>query len=163
MAVLLSRTYPFLRILNPATGGYAAFQNGKLVIEEDDPNYAVVMAEAKRNPDIIVTTKAVQCPECGQTFTGGNAPAALGLHRKSTHPNEWDRDREAKLATERQVIVKAREGFSCDVCQPVQTFGTEDDLVVHVRTLHGAPFVDADGKGVPEEVRDQLDALPPGG
>lgn len=163
MAVLINRAYPAFRILNPATGGYAQFAGGKLVIEEGDPNYGVVMAEAKRNADIIITTKAAQCPECGETFTGGAASLELGKHRKNVHPLEWDRDREAGLASERNVILQDREGYPCDVCQPIQTFGTPEDLALHVRELHGAPFVNADGKGVPEDVRNRLDSLPPGG
>lgn len=156
MAVLLNRVHPNLRILNPATGGYAAFAGGKLVIEDDDPNYEVVMTQANRDPDIIVTTKVTQCPECGEEFTGKLASMDLGRHRSAIHPIEFDRDREAKAATQRNAIVKRREGFCCDVCAPLQCFGTADDLTLHTRLMHGAPFVDPDGKGVPDEVRDLL-------
>lgn len=163
MAVLINRTYPNFRILNPATGLYAQFAGGKLTIEPDDPNYDFVMEAAKKYPEIIVTTKVVQCPECGETFTGGAASLELGKHRKNIHPLEWEADREASLAEERNAIIQSRQPFTCDVCQPLQEFGTADDLALHVRTLHGSPFVNADGKGVPEEVKDELEALPSGG
>lgn len=161
--VLLCRTYPAFRILNPDNGTYSQFAGGKLVIAEDDPNYAFVMAEAVKNPDIVVTSTALQCDICGETFTGGAARLELGKHRKNVHPIEWDADHEAAHIDERTTILKDRAGFPCDVCQPVQTFGTEADLAEHVRMLHGAPFVDADGRGVPDDVRETLGNLPAGG
>ncbi|HEY6013483.1 MAG TPA: hypothetical protein VIU37_05740, partial [Candidatus Limnocylindrales bacterium] len=70
MTLFINQATPYLRVYNPATEEFAQFQGGKLQLDEDDPDYGVVMAEALRNPAIIILADGVQCPECGEPFTG---------------------------------------------------------------------------------------------
>lgn len=139
MARLVNTVTPFLQIYNPATGGFARFHGGLLVIEEGDPNYAVVMAEAARNPSISVMVNSTTCLECGEVFDGKTAAMKLGAHRKEVHFDSWKADKDRDHATEVEREVKSRAGYACDVCRPVQTFGTEEDLAAHVALLHTAP------------------------
>lgn len=149
MTTLINTTEPFLRILNPATGEYAAFSGGRLDIDTDDPNYEVVMREAVRRPTISIHESATTCPNCGEVFTGKAAKANLGQHRKAVHFELWQADKEAEHAEVMQREVKARAGFACDVCNPVQTFGDEAGLAEHVKLLHtAAPSLDEDGNEV---------------
>jgi len=146
MATLLNYTYPEFRIFHPASGTYREFKGGKLEIEKDDPAYHVVMEEAARNPGIVIFESVTQCEWCGETFTGKVAPAALGKHKKDAHFDKWLADKDAEDTQIRHAEIKAREGIPCDVCRPVQTFATEDELTMHVRVMHaGAPMMDAEG------------------
>lgn len=147
--LLVNTTHPALKIYNPATGLFAEFVGGRLEIAEDSPDYAVVMAEAKRNAYISIHDKAIGCPDCGELFTGGAAKLDLGKHRKSIHFDKWLADQDARDAVERNRQIKARAGFVCDICAPVQEFGTEPDLAEHVRLLHAnAPVLTESGDRV---------------
>jgi hypothetical protein len=160
MTVLINQELPYLRILMP-DGTYEQFTGGKLEIEqtievdgEDRPNphYEAVMAEAVRNPYIQILENATTCPECGEVFRGQIAKADLGKHRKAVHPVAWEADRDAKAAEERLVELKSRAGIVCDVCAPVQTFGTAEgpgSLAEHVAAVHATkPTLDAEGNTI---------------
>lgn len=160
MAVItfIHRSSDSFRVLDPNTLAAAQFRNRRLDIDDADPMYRWVADEAARNPEIVVMANVTTCPECGELFPGKTGAMDLGRHRKAIHPIEWDADRNAEHAAETAVILKTRAGFACDVCQPVQTFGTADDLGLHTRLVHGAPFVNADGTGVPDDTRDAMGA-----
>lgn len=146
MAILLCPTYPQLRIYVPSVGDYAAFSGGKLEIETDDPRYETVMAEASKNPNIAIVTGAATCQWCGESFTGGAARLNLGTHMKANHFDQWIAAKDAADAEVRMVEVKARAGFPCAICAPAQDFGTEDDLSIHMTTVHAAaPRMDVEG------------------
>lgn len=134
--LFINTTHPEFSIYNPTTGGFARFRGGKLEIDESDANYAVVMAEAQKNPYISIHDKAVTCEDCGEMFTGKAASADLGKHRKADHFDKWLAEKDAKEAVERDRLIKSRAGYVCDVCQPVQEFGTPEDLAEHVKRLH---------------------------
>lgn len=139
MTTLVNSTHPQLRILLP-DGSYAQFLGGKLDIDEDDtPFYDAIMAEAVRNPSIAIIVSEGTCRFCGETFTGKNAQDQLDAHQKDIHFDLWVKQQEIEAATVIQKEVKARAGFPCDVCAPVQTFGNADDLAAHVQLLHTAP------------------------
>lgn len=147
--LFVNTTHPFLRIYNPATGGYAAFQGGRLELDEDHPDFGVVTAEAERNPFITILVNATTCPDCGEVFAGKAAPAQLGQHRKQIHFDKWIADKEVEQASFIQKEIKSRAGYACDVCSPIQTFGAEDDLASHVKFLHAsAPKLDDEGNDV---------------
>lgn len=149
MPLLLNYTHPFLSIYIPATGAFRQFESGKLVIEEDDPDYAVVMAEAVRNPNITVYEQVGTCPFCGEVVgKGRTAEASVAAHVNAQHPDRGDGDEVAVLNRE----VKSRAEFFCDVCRPTQTFLSEEDQRIHVATIHAArPTLDAEGNTVEGE------------
>lgn len=148
MATLLNHTYPQMRILIPQTGQYREFRGGRLEIDRDDPDYDVVMAEAAANPSIVIYESVTTCDRCGEVYTGKLAAANLARHRKDVHFDVWLAEQDAEQALARNAEIKAREGFPCDVCRPVQTFGTEDELALHVTVMHtAAPALDAEGNG----------------
>lgn len=154
MAVLLCHAFPALRIYNPTSGEIVSFFGGKLEIEADDPNYEVVMAEASRNPSIVVVESIGTCPYCGETFTGGNAKLLLAQHTKNDHFEKWLEAKDVEDNAVRNVEIKAREGFACDVCAPAQVFGTEDDLALHVLAFHAsAPEINDAGEATDAPTR----------
>lgn len=139
MTLLVNSTNPYLRILLP-DGDYAQFVGGQLTIDEDDtPFYDHILAEAVRNPSIAIMVSAATCRFCGADFTGKTAAKQLEEHQKEIHFDLWVKAQEVEAASVIQREIKARAGFVCDVCQPVQTFGSEDDLAVHVAALHTQP------------------------
>src|SRR5512141_1663080 len=141
MTTFLNQTHPYLRILNPATGDYAQFEGGKLELEEDDPNYAVVMAASVTNPSITILQTAKgghTCPECGELFTGKEGPVQLGQHRKAAHFDAWLADRQKADSAATNTILKQAAGIACDVCQPVQVFPDQAALNTHIRLVHTA-------------------------
>lgn len=149
MPTLINTQTPFLRIFDEASGEYVQFRAGKLEIEEDEVGYEAVMAEATRNPSISIIVNETTCQYCGQVFRGKAAKAQLGGHKKDIHFDLWQAEKEIEQATVIAREVKARAGYSCDVCAPVQTFGSEADLAQHARDLHTAPpELDADGNEV---------------
>lgn len=137
---LINQLHPDLRIYNPDTGGYAQFVAGKLVIEEDDPNYAVAMAEGQRNPSIAIVKSAVYCPWCGEPFAGQTAKALESKHEKDVHFEQWVQKKEGAHAEEVTALVKDRAGVACDVCQPPMIFANDDQgkalLAAHVKLVH---------------------------
>ena len=133
---LINNVHPDLRVYNPETGGYAQFVAGKLEIEEDDPNYAWAMKEGQRNPSIAIVKSAVYCVYCGEPFAGKMAKAQESKHEKDVHFDEWVKRKEAEVAEEVNVLVKDRAGIACDVCQPVQIFGSTEMLAAHTKLLH---------------------------
>lgn len=147
-------------MLNPISLEAAQFVNRRLDIDEAEPMYQWVAAEAARNPEIIVMATGVQCPECGELFPGTIGKAQLGQHRKANHFNEWQADREAVHAAETIAILKERAPFACDVCKPLQQFGDEATLNLHTRLIHSAP-ASVNG-ALPEETREALgrDVIP---
>lgn len=146
MATLLNREHPYFRIMDPVTGAYYAFVGGKLEIEEGDPGFDVVMAEAARNPYIAVYKSVATCIHCGETLASAKAREA---HVKDNHFDKWLADADAAAAEVRNVEVMARAGFPCDVCRPLQEFGTPEDLALHVGMFHtAAPNLDDDGNEV---------------
>ncbi len=148
MPLLLNHTHPQLNIYNPFTGGFRQFRDGSLVIEEGDPDYEVVMAEAIRNPYITIYETVGTCPVCGQVVgKGQTAAASVQRHLNDAHP-EAD-EQEAVATSNRQV--KSRAIWSCDVCRPAQTFEDEEGLQAHNKLIHmGAPTLDSEGNTVDE-------------
>lgn len=152
MPTLINTHTPYLRIYDEPTGTYVQFRGGKLEIDEGDTGYDSVMAEAARNPFISVIVNATTCQYCGEVFTGKAAKAQAGRHKKDIHFDLWQAEKEIEQATVIATEVKARAGYACDVCAPIQTFGTEDDLAAHAKLLHTAPpELDADGNEVDAE------------
>lgn len=146
MATLLNHTYPAMRILDPSSGQWIAFLNGKLEIEKDHPSYDAVMAEAARNPSIVVIESVATCDLCGETFPGGAAAARLGKHRKDVHFDVWLAEKDRKDAEARNVLVKEREGVPCDACAPATWHPDADALAFHVSVMHtAAPSMDDEG------------------
>lgn len=148
MTTFVNTVTPFLRILLP-TGEYAQFQAGRLDVAEDDPAHEAVMAEAIRNPSISIMVNKTTCEYDGVVFEGDRAAAKLAAHKKAIHFDLWAKEEELKAATVIQREIKARAGYACDVCAPIQTFGSEDDLAAHVALLHAtAPELDDEGNTV---------------
>lgn len=133
MATLLCSQYPELSIFNPSSGEYTKFDRGRLDIEEGDPNYEVVMAEAARNPAIAVYINASTCVHCGETVS---SKAKLAGHVKAIHFDKWIEGEDSKHATERIAQVKARAGVVCDACTPPGEFADNDALALHVSVVH---------------------------
>lgn len=156
--ILINPTHPALSIYNPETGGYARFVAGKLEIEDDDPNYAWVMAEGQRNPSISIVKSAVFCPYCGEPFAGKPAKALEAAHVKNVHFDKWVERKEAEQAEETNVLVKERAGIACDVCQPVQVFADQDALMAHTKLVHTAP----DESAAPVDVAAEVATRRPG-
>lgn len=138
MPLLINSTHPGFRIYNPDNGEYATFQFGRLEIEEGDPNYAVVMAEASRNPYITIVTSATFCPRCGIPFAGKSAKADLEAHVKESHFDTWLADVQAAQAAEHMALVKANAGIACDICEPVQVFPDDAALALHAQVVHAS-------------------------
>lgn len=148
MTKFVNTVNPYLRVLLP-DGNYAQFQGGLLELDEGDEGYVAVMAEAQTNPSISIMINATTCAYCGEVFTGKAAAAQLGRHKKDVHFDLWKSEKELEAATVIDVEVKKRAGFSCDVCAPVQTFGSAEDLAGHVSLLHtAAPALDDEGNEV---------------
>lgn len=146
MAVLLNHTAPQMRIFIPETGQYREFRGGKLEIDKGDPDYAVVMAEASRNPSIIVYESVTACPLCGEAFTGKTAAANLAKHKKDVHFSEYLAEKDEEHAVTRNAEVKAREGLACDACAPATFHPTAEALALHVTVMHaGSPSMDDEG------------------
>lgn len=151
MATLLNYTHPALRIFipnGPAAGTFRVFANGRLDIEDNDPAFETVMAEAVRNPNIIVTQGTATCPWCAESFTGSEskAKAELSAHEQDKHLPEYLARTDAEAVTVRNALLKDRAGFACDVCRPAQVYGTEENLQEHIRVLHTAkPVLDVEG------------------
>lgn len=167
MPVLLNRRHPYLRILDPISGQIVvpagdpprptSFHGGRLTIEEDDPNYALVMDFAQRDPNTVVLTNVVQCHVCGEAFGGQTGRASLAQHIQEVHPLEYLEDMDASALAERNVFIQQRQPFACDLDN--QSFPSEAELALHTRTFHGAPVVarDADGTAaLPDALRDRL-------
>ena len=139
MTTLVNSTNPYLRILLP-DGDYAQFQGGRLEVDEEEtPFYDEIMAEATRNPSIAILVNETTCRFCGEVFTGKHAADNLADHQKEIHFDLWVAQQQVEAATVIQREVKARAGYACDVCSPVQTFGSADDLAEHVTLLHTRP------------------------
>lgn len=146
MAILLCNQFPAMRILDPATGNWIPFLNGKLEIESDHPAFATVMAEASRNPAIVVYESVTTCDRCGETFEGGAAKARLGKHRKDVHYDVWLAEKDAKEGEARMAEIKGREGVPCDACAPATWHPDADALALHVKVMHTkAPEMDDEG------------------
>ena len=146
--IFVCTEFPQLRILR-ADGEYAQFVGGKLELDEGDPGFAEVKAEAERNPHIAIVVNATTCTLCGETFAGKVAKANLAKHVKEIHPLVWKAEQELEFATSQSKALKHTEGYPCDVCQPVQVFGTKEDLAEHVKALHTQPpAMDAEGNEV---------------
>lgn len=135
MTTFVNTVTPYLRILLPE-GDYAQFHGGRLDLAEDDPAHAAVMAEAIRNPSISVIISAATCLYCGDDFTGDKAGSKLDGHMKEIHFDLWQKQLELDQAKVVQKEVKSRAGYACDVCAPIQTFGSADDLAEHAALLH---------------------------
>lgn len=146
--LFLCQTTPYLRVYDPESEEFIAFSGGKLQMDESDPGYAAVMAEALRNPAIVILADGVQCPECGEPFAGKAAKPQLGKHRKEVHFEKWVADQEAANAEAIAVEVKRRQPHACDLCPRVQEFGSADELAVHVAAVHTATELDDDGNPV---------------
>jgi hypothetical protein len=145
---LINTVTPYLRIL-VEDGGYVMFQGGKLEIDEDEYGYGAAMAEAQRNPSISIIRSSATCDYCGEDFDGKTAKARLGAHKKDAHFDLWVKEKDIEHARVIDTEVKARAGFACDVCQPIQTFGSAGDLAEHVTLLHTQPpALDDDGNTV---------------
>lgn len=133
MATLICQKYPQLSIFIPETGQWRSFQDGRLDIEEDDPHYDVVMAEAGRNPAIAIYQSVGTCPHCGEVE---KSKAALESHIKDIHFDVWLASEDAAAAETRNVELKKRAGVFCDVCAPPQEFPNDEDLALHNRLVH---------------------------
>jgi hypothetical protein len=62
-ALLLNYVNLSLRVYDPVSGEVRQYANGKLEIDESDPCYAVVIAEARANPDTKVVINNVVVSE----------------------------------------------------------------------------------------------------
>jgi hypothetical protein len=118
MAVLLNHVNLGLRIFIPDTGEIRQFDHGSLTIEEDDPAWDVVMAEAQANPNITVVMEA----EKGRTVIA-KASAAFACDACSP-AQSFDSD--VALAEHVNLIHIARpvltdDGEALDTDQPVRT------------------------------------------
>lgn len=133
MPTLLHRTSANFRVYNPVTTEFAAFHGGRLDIEEGDENYAVVMAEASRNPEITVLVNATTCPLCGEVFSKAKE---LDEHTKDVHFDVWLATEDAKVAEARTVLIKERAGYACDVCSPPGVFANAGLLALHTKLIH---------------------------
>ena len=139
MTTLLNYTNPYLRIYNPDSGEYAQFIAGRLEIDQDDPNFALVMANAASNPATTIVEFAKDghnCPECGALYRGQAGMAQLGKHRKDAHFDSWMADKNAAHQSEVNLILKERAGIACDACTPAQVFGDDEALIQHIRLVH---------------------------
>jgi len=144
--LLICQDRPFLRILN-ADGSYTQFEGGKLVIEDDDPNYQRVLDICTADPGIVIMATGQECPHCGEVYAGKTAKANLSTHLKAVHFDKWVADKEAESAKEVQAIVKDRAPVYCDACNPPGQFQTKDELVEHVKLLHeSAPVLTESGE-----------------
>lgn len=161
MATLINQTHPGYEILNPETGQWVKFEGGRLDIEDDDPNYAVVMAEAGRNPSIAVYASVSTCVYCGEDFASKDK---LAKHVKETHFEKWLEAQDAEHATTRQAEIKAREPFPCDAGCPLGTaFPTEEERSLHYQVMHAAPPTDSgDGDTSSGDVTDVKDVAAKG-
>lgn len=142
--LFICQTYPYLRIYVPETEEFIQFQGGKLALDPGDRGYEAVKAEALRNPSIAMLAEAVQCPDCGEPFTGKTAGAQLGKHRKDIHFDQWVSEKELDKAVQTREV-KGRQLHACDLCPRVQEFGSADELAIHVRAVHLTVDVDDDG------------------
>lgn len=156
MTVFVNTTHPELRIFVPATGEYVSFIGGKLEIDEGEPGYEEAKAEAIRNPLISIIENETTCQFCGEVFHGKAAKLNLGAHKKAIHFDLWSKEKEIEHATLMSREIKSRAGFACDVCSPVQTFGTAEDLAAHTAFLHAsAPSLDDEGNEVGDNEPDR--------
>jgi hypothetical protein len=140
--IFINTVNPYLRVLiqqGEHAGEYAQFLGGKLELDEGDPGFADVKAEAGRNPNVVVLVNETTCGLCGEVFTGKAAKAQLGTHVKANHPLVWDAQKALEAATTASRTIKERAGYPCDVCSPVQTFGDEAGLAQHARDFHTQP------------------------
>lgn len=152
MATLINRVHPALSIWIPFSNDVRQFRGGRLEIEEDDPAYAVVMAEASRNPNIVVITTSAQCEWCGESFSGSKAKDSLAAHIEAVHNDKHVEAQEAAAAAVRNTEAKSRAGIACDVCRPAQVFADEDALAFHIATVHAsAPVIGDDGEILAED------------
>lgn len=142
--LFICQTYPYLRIYDPETEDFLQFQGGKLQLDPGERGFEAVKAEALRNPAITMLTEAVQCPECGEPFTGKAAGAHLGKHRKEAHFDKWVADKQAEQEVQTREV-KGRQPHACDLCPRVQEFGSADELAIHVRAVHLTVDVDDNG------------------
>lgn len=143
--LFICQVNPYLRVYNPETEGFAEFKGGKLQLDPGDEDYEVVLAEAKRNPSIVILTEATICPECGEAFAGKAAPVQLGQHRKEAHFEAWVADKEKQQDTTKLTEVKHQSPHPCDLCSPMQSFRSADELAVHIRAIHLTVDVDESG------------------
>lgn len=140
--------YPQLRILLPDLT-YAQFVGGKLELDPEDNGYETVLAQAEANPFISIHVNETTCDLCGEVQTGKLAKANLAKHIKDNHPNVWVAEQELAHARSMSKQLKHAEGYPCDVCAPVQTFGTKADLAEHVGLLHAQPpAMDSEGNEI---------------
>lgn len=158
--IFVSTQYPFLRILLE-DGTYAQFLAGKLELDEGDNGFAEVKAEAERNPSVSILVNSTTCSLCGEVFTGKVAKLQFGAHMKKVHPDVYDAEKALEYARSQDKTLKERAGFACDVCAPIQTFGTEADLAEHANLLHTAPpAMDDEGNETGDKRRPGETAIP---
>lgn len=130
--VLVSRRYPELKIVNPETGEPSRFSRGRLVLEDDDPNYDVVMRVATTEPYIAILADGLACPVCYEAFPGKMGEARLAKHLKNEHPDNHE------PVTVGVAVVKPAAEFSCEVCNPAVVFETDEALAEHTALVHTA-------------------------
>lgn len=153
MTTLVNSSEPYLSILLPG-GDYARFVGGRLEVPEDHPDYGHIMDEAVRRPTIAILVNETTCPYCGEVYKGDRAAAKLEAHTKDNHFDLWLKQTELDHAKLVHAEVKARAGYACDVCAPVQTFGNEEGLAEHIALLHTNPEdMDAAGNTTTSETR----------
>jgi hypothetical protein len=156
VATLINTTHPYLRILiSEPDLRFRAFEGGKLVIDDDDPDYPFLMAFAQDTPEIRVVETAVWCPDCGEPFAGSDAKDKLLAHRKFAHLEAFFTDEEAGLASEKAAIIVERSGIPCPICakqgsaRATERFPDITTLAVHTAAIHGtdeaAPPMDEEG------------------
>lgn len=148
MTTFISTGLPYLRILQP-DGSYSQLQAGRLEVAESDWRHAAVMAEAIRNPAISIMVNSTTCEYDGVVFKGDHAADELAAHKKAIHFELWQKEQDLEHARVQLVEVKARAGYACDICAPVQTFGDEAGLAEHATLIHAtAPTLDEQGNTV---------------
>jgi hypothetical protein len=159
MATLINTTHAYLRVLvDEPNLRFRKFEGGRLDIEQDDPDYAQLMAFAERTPEIRVVESAVWCPQCGEPFAGAHAGDSLVAHRKFAHLEAYYDDAEAGLETEKAAIILERSGIACPICasqgspRATERFPDVATMQVHSAAIHGsndaAPPLDEEGNTI---------------
>lgn len=143
--LFICSTYPYLRVFDPGSEEFIQFQGGKLELDEGDPGFDAVFAEAQRNPAIQVLTSAIQCPHCGEAFAGKTAKANLATHIKAVHFEKWVEGKQAEDAEAINREIIKRSPYACDQCPRLQEFQTADDLAFHVQQVHERVDIDDNG------------------
>lgn len=142
--ILINRQNAAYRIVRPDTRQAFGFTNGKLVVEDDDPNRDWLLAYAQTDRRLEIHNEGIACPVCYQTFTGQTAKARLAKHQNETgHALASLIGGTVTTSVPGTTIVKGAAEYACDLCNPVQVFEDEEGLAEHTALLHTAKVDEA--------------------